>query len=255
MTTTHVRRTQMFHLPISRPSSSTQLIALLFALALAVAACSGSPDVESDDASATVGSDGDAETSEDGDDEDGDQEDVAVEAETDAMGEDDAMSEEDVDGTIEAPDGEEVADGGTVADSALSSAELVAAFEAGTSDRFALPFMYLTVDQDCDGCAETMSLYYVPGEEKASILTLAGAYIDGVAQSDFSAVDPILEAGDPRRVAEQLSDTDATFGVDPVSGAITSWTLAGNTVTVRCLQVDTRPIDMRTELCENSIIG
>ena len=250
----------MFRLSLTRTSSSTQLMAFLFALVLAAAACSGSPEVEAEDASAAIESD-DATSDDDGtntEEDSAESDDVALEGETDAMGEDDAMDEDGVDTTTPAPADDQAVDETTAAGSTVNSAgpaDLAGALEAGTSDRFGLPFMYLTVDQDCDGCAETMSLYYVPGEEKASILMLSGAYIDGVAQSDFSAVDPVLQAGDPRRVAEQLTGTDATYGIDRVSGAITSWTLEGNTVTLRCLQVDTRPVDMRTELCENSLIG
>lgn len=254
MITTHVRR---IHMTLSSPRllSGTQLLVVLFALALAAAACSGSPDVEADDASAEAEDDattGDDTTADDAEVDTTD--DVAAEAETDAMGEDDAMGEEDTDETV-TPTEEDETDGGVTAGSNLSSAELADALAVGTSDSFSLPFMYVTVEQDCDGCAPNMSLYYVPGEEKASILMLETAYIDGVAQSDFSAVDPVLQAGDPRRVAEQLTGTDATFGIDARSGAISSWSLNGNSVTMRCLQVDTRPVDMRTELCENSLIG
>ena len=246
----------MSRLPFSRPAKRHQLTALLFAFVLAAAACSGTSDVEFNETSAPVES-GEETTDETTDDttaeeDDADGEDIAIEVEDSAMGEDDAMVDDEIDTTV--PDGDEPSNGSS-ADTDLGSAELTAAFEAATGDRFSLPFMYLTVDQDCDGCAETMSLYYVPSEEKASILTLSIAYVDGVAETDFSAVDPSLQAGDPRRIAEQLSDTDAEFRVDPVSGAVTSWTIDGNTVTMRCLQVDTRPVDMRSELCENSVIG
>lgn len=238
-------------------SNRSKLLALLFALVLAAAACGGSPEVESEDATDADATTEDSDTSdadeEDADEENAESDDVAVGEDDDAMGEDDAMVDGDVD-TTEAPDADATTDG-AAADSALGSADLASALEAGTSDRFSLPFLYLTVDQDCDGCADTMSLYYVPSEAKASILTLSIAYIDGVAQSDFSAVDPSLQAGDPRRIAEQLANTDGTYSIDPVSSAITEWTLGGNTVTMRCLQVDTRPVDMRTELCENSLIG
>lgn len=257
MMSTYVRRIQMFPQRLSRFSGRNTLVVMMMAFVFGAAACSGSADVEAEDAAAdaeAVENDetqvaDDVDASSDAGDDAGD--DVTIDSETDAMGEDDAMADDDVATTVTTTGADSA---GTTA-SALESQELTAAFAAGTGDRFSLPFMYLTVDQDCEGCAETMSLYYVPGQEKASILTLAGAYIDGVAQSDFSAVDPVLQAGDPRRVAEQLSGTDATYGIDTVSGAITSWSLDGNSVTVRCLQVDTRPIDMRTELCENSIIG
>lgn len=246
-------------------SSAARLIIMLFAFLFALASCSGSPDVE-EDASAesddTVASTESAE-SEVADGDDAADTDTDAEAEADAMGEDDdamaddAMGEDDAHST----DSSDESDAGSTDNASnttttpLSDAELEAALAAGTSDRFSLPFMYITAEQDCDGCAPNVSLYYVPGPDKASILTLEGAYVDGVLQSDFSAVDPVLQAGDPRRVAEQLSGTEATFGIDPVSGAITSWTLEGNSVNLRCLQVDTRPVDMRTELCENSIIG
>lgn len=246
----------MSRFPFPRLSKSRQLLALLCALALTGAACSGSSDVDVDDASGstdTTAAGDEAESEESVADESADDPDeVAAEAEDDAMGEDDAMVDDEVETTAPANDD---SSGTSSAASDLGSAELTAAFEASTGDRFSLPFMYLTVDQDCSGCAETMSLYYVPSEAKASILTLSAAYIDGVVQSDFSAVDPSLVAGDPRRIAEQLTGTDAEFGVDTVSGAVTSWTLDGNSVTLRCVQVDTRPVDMRTEICENSIIG
>lgn len=247
----------MSRLSPTSASSQRRLLALLFALVLAAAACGGSSDVASDEATQAedadeASTDGGDENNADTDESSADEADVAVGVEDDAMGEDDAMTD-DVDTTVAPAD--EAPTAGSTTDTDLGSADLDAAFAAGTSDRFSLPFMYLTVDQDCDGCADTMSLYYVPSEAKPSILTLSIAYIDGVAQSDFSAVDPTLQAGDPRRIAEQLADTDASFSIDPVSGAITNWTLDGNTVTMRCLQVDTRPVDLRSELCENSLIG
>lgn len=227
--------------------------ALLLALAFLAAACSSSSDVETEDAFSTAddvidnGADeADASTDTTASEDDAPTE---VETETEAMGEDEESMTEDSTTTTTA------AASGTTVVGGLSSDELNAALAASTGDRFSLPYMYLTVDQDCDGCASTMSLYYVPSVEKPSILTLDAAYVDGVEQPDFSGVDPVLSAGDPRRVAEDLDGTDATFGIDSVSGAIDTWTLDGNTVTIRCLQVDTRPIDMRTELCENSVIG
>lgn len=240
----------------SHSTKRSPLLALLFALLLAAAACSGSSEVEVEDASVDADTSEDSEVEASTDDTVAENEPAveedAAETEDAAMGEDDAMVDDEVDTTAPA---EDEAPESSSATSDFASAELAAAFEAAEGDLFRLPYMYLTVDQDCDGCAETMSLYYVPSEEKASILTLATAYIDGVAQSDFSAVDPSLQAGDPRRIAEQISGTDADYSIDPVSGAITSWTIDGDTVTMRCLQVDTRPVDMRTELCENSVIG
>lgn len=236
----------------SHSTRRSQVLALLFALLLAAAACSGSSDVELDDASAEVDAPEDSEVEASTDDTVADDE-PAVEEDA-AETEDAAMGEDDDEVDTTAPAADEAPESSS-ATSDFASAELAAAFDAAEGDLFRLPYMYLTVDQDCDDCAETMSLYYVPSEEKASILTLATAYIDGVAQSDFSAVDPSLQAGDPRRIAEQLSGTDADYSIDTVSGAITSWTIDGDTVTMRCLQVDTRPVDMRTELCENSVIG
>ena len=254
----------MSRLPKSDSSKHSPLAALLFAVVLAAAACSGSSDVEVEDVSAGVDDEAasEVEATEDDDataenDAEGDAtgEDDVV-SEDGAMGEDDAMVEDDVDDVDTTIAGEsEQAPGGASANADIESAELAAAFAAAQGDRFGLPYMYVTVDQDCSGCAETMSLYYRPSEGNPSTLTLETAFIDGVAQSDFSAVDPSLQAGDPRQIAELLDGTDAQYGIDPVSGVVASWTIDGDSVTMRCVQVDTRPIDMRTELCENSVIG
>jgi len=225
---------------------------------LLVAACSSSTDTEQGDGDEVDASAESTETTvdraevDDEPDSDSTSTDTTtpLEEETDAMGEDGGEDEQAPSSTIA---GDEAVPGTTLP--ALGSTELAAALAASTGDAFSLPFMYLTVEQDCADCADTMSLYYVPSEAKPSILTLAGAFVDGVQQPDFSAVAESLRNGDPRWIAEQLEGADATFGVDPRSGAITTWTLPGESVTIRCLQVDTRPIDMRTELCENSVVG
>ena len=142
-------------------------------------------------------------------------------------------------------------------ESSIEAPDLAAALAAGQDDALKLPFMYITADQECDGCAETVSLYYVPSEEKASILTLGGAYVDG-AEIGLESVAPLLSDGDPRLVAERLAALDpgdVEYSIDPVSGLVTSWSVDGATVTLRCLQVDTRPVDLRSEVCRDSLIG
>lgn len=237
------------------PASLLALVALLFA----AAACSSANDVETDASAETETTVSDVEASDDaaeGDDDDASTDDTATDSgETEAMGEDEPMDEGVVDDGM-ADDGGAATETTMPTDVDIDDAELAAAFAASTGDRFSLPFMYITADQDCDGCAQTISLYYVPSEAKPSILTLQTAYVDGVAQADFAAVDPVLSSIDPRRVAELIgASAGSSYGIDPVSGAVTSWTIDGNSVSLRCLQVDTRPVDMRTELCENSIIG
>lgn len=245
------------HIETNRPSVRF-VIAVVLGLMLLGAACSSSSDDAATD-DTTAGDPASSDTTEATDDEpdesasepDSSETTTAMEEETDAMGEDSSEQSEATTPSTLADNG---ATPGTTLP-ALGSGDLAAALEASTGNAFSLPFMYLSVEQDCEGCADSMSLYYVPSEAKPSILTLAGAFIDGVEQADFSQVAPSLQAGDPRWIAEQLDGTDATFGIDARSGAITSWTLDGAAVTIRCLQVDTRPIDMRSELCENSVIG
>lgn len=182
--------------------------------------------------------------------------DADIEAETDAMGEDDTDPPA---GSVDEEEPAEVAGDPVETDSGVTIDDpaLAAAYEAGRSGDLGLPFLYITADQDCDGCAETVSLYYVPSEEKASVLVLAAAYEDGT-EIDTAAVDPTLLVRDPRFIAEQLAAagaTEADYSIDVVSGLVTSWTIDGNTVTLRCLQVDTRPVDLRSEVCRDSLIG
>lgn len=241
---------------LQRRVPSRLLIALLFAGVLIAASCSSGSDVEATDTTtttATANEEAAGGTEDEGDDE------VLVEGEVDAMGEDDT---DPTAGTTEPDD----ADGGDTPDeegngqsAPIDDAALAAALLAGQDDALLLPFLYVTAEQDCDGCAPTVSLYYVPGAEKASILELGGAFVEG-SPVDNSQVDPILAGGDPRLVAEELAaaisaSADVDYGIDPVSGLVTSWTVDGNTVTLRCLQVDTRPIELRSEVCRDSLIG
>lgn len=224
---------------------------------LAVACSSGSEVETTGDTDTTVATETSEapETADDGDGNEG-----LVETESEAMGEDDTDptgGTTELDAETTDPDSE--TSGGDVAEStSIDDAELAAALEAGQDDALKLPFLYVTAEQDCDGCAETVSLYYIPGPEKASILVLGGAFVDG-EQVDANEVDPILAGGDPRLVAEELAaaaaSSDVAYSIDQVSGLVTGWTVDGNTVTLRCLQVDTRPIDLRSEVCRDSLIG
>ncbi len=221
---------------------------LFLAAAVALAACSSNPTVEATD---TTGPDTSVVESTDTTDGDGGSEELLVEGEESAMGEDDDDTT-----TTTAPDD---AGADTTAGPDLGSADLEAALIAGQAEDLKLPFLYITADQDCQGCAETVSLYYVPGPEKASDLVFSSAFVSGAAV-ELGAVDSTLSDGDPRLVAERLAEADAAgtldnFSIDPVSGLVTSWTIDGDTVTLRCLQVDTRPIDLRSEVCRDSLIG
>ncbi len=232
------------------PNRKVAAIPVMFmAAAVALAACSSNPTVE-----ATDTTDPDASVVESTDTTNGDDgsEELLVESEESAMGEDD----DDTTATTASDD-----DNGTdtTAGPDLGSADLEAALIAGQSEDLKLPFLYITADQNCPGCAATVSLYYVPGPEKASDLVFSSAFVNGAAV-ELSAVDPTLRDGDPRLVAEQLAVADAAgtlddFSIDSVSGMVTSWTIDGDTVTLRCLQVDTRPIDLRSEVCRDSLIG
>lgn len=243
---------------------------LLFFVAFAAAACSSTPTVE---ASGRI--DETTEVTEAGDDEDSSDDSASIEDEEAAMGEDETAGNDpdsaDEDSTDQDESDQDSADqdsgdqdngdddGGDTGDTPIASGDLAAALAAGQDIQFSLPFLYLTVDQSCDGCAETVSLYYVPGPIKASILALESAFVDG-SEVPLSEVDPILQEGDPRLVAELLAEAETSgsldsYSIDPISGLVTSWIVDGDEVTLRCLQVDTRPIELRSELCRDSLIG
>lgn len=236
---------------------SRAVFLLLFVATLAAAACSSTPTVEASGSSVET-----SEAAEAGDGEPAPEDSASIEAEEAAMGEDDPDAAGQDDGDQEGTDGNVTDaddDGDSQADSGIAAGDLSAALIAGQDIQFSLPFLYLTVDQSCDGCAATASLYYVPGEVEASILTLEAAFVDG-SEVPLTEVDPILREGDPRLVAQLLADADEegsldAYSIDPVSGLVTSWSVGGDEVTLRCLQVDTRPIELRSELCRDSLIG
>lgn len=242
----------------ARAITLTSITVALLVAVFTISACSSGDEVEASDTSeSAVTTETTASGPEAADDE------GQIETETEAMGEDDTDRTA---GTTIVEGG--TTDGSSAADdngaddqdsepSQIDDAELAAALEAGQSELLGLPFMYVTAEQDCDGCAERVSLYYVPGPVRASVLVLDRAFVDG-GEVDLGEVDPTL-IEDPRLVAEQLvaaaASTDVAYSIDPVSGLITRWTVGGDTVTLRCLQVDTRPIDLRSEVCRDSLIG
>jgi len=241
---------------------SRAVFLLLFVATLAAAACSSTPTVEASGSSVET-----SEAAESVDGEPASEDSASIEAEEAAMGEDDpegndpdAAGQDGGDQGGTDGNGTDADDNGdSQADSGIAAGDLSAALIAGQDIQFSLPFLYLTVDQSCDGCAATASLYYVPGEVEASILTLEAAFVDG-SEVPLTEVDPILREGDPRLVAQLLADADEegsldAYSIDPVSGLVTSWSVGGDEVTLRCLQVDTRPIELRSELCRDSLIG
>lgn len=176
----------------------------------------------------------------------------------DAMGEDDQNAPNatvPVDGddrppsTVTIPAGVPAADADALREAALK----------GNDIEFVSPYIYLTVEQECAGCAETVSLYYTPDADDISRHAFAKAFVDGSEQGS-ATVHPTLLGVDPLFVAESLlgfisAGDQVTYSIDPVSGLVTTWTVNGERASIRCLQIDTRPIDMRSELCSGSIVG
>ncbi len=240
------------------PMKRRVLLALVCSVALLATACSNS-DADAIDADGSIDSTlvGDTDTT-------AVSEEVVVDdgsAETDAMGEEGeaaptstslvetAAGSDQPDRTIVVPEGVP----------AEQATELTAAALAGGSLRFTYPYFYITADQTCDGCIETVSLYFAPLEGDASRHSLVAAYEGGV-ESPVAGVAEVLRSTDPLYVAEALlieigEGRDAAYEIDPVSGIVTSWTIDGQTVTLRCFEADTRPSDMRETTCAGSLIG
>ncbi len=254
-----------------------RLVAVVFTSILFLAACGGSSDETAADAATTTGpvdggagdgasgsggdddaadgSSGDATDDAIGDEGDGDEDGDAggddgadtSGGESDAMGEDEPSSTSTTT-TVTDPD-----------DSGATS-ELEQAVEAGSQTRFISPYIYATAEQDCEGCAEVVSLYFVPGTEVVSRHVLTKAWVDGVEQS-LDVVAPLLQTVDPLFVADELlarqtSGVVVDSRIDGVSGLVVRWTLPDEgTVSLRCLQVDTASIDLRDPLCSGGVIG
>ncbi len=140
------------------------------------------------------------------------------------------------------------------------AADLGAAAGAGNELRFAGPYIYLTIEQSCDGCAEAASLYFVPRPApNATLHELSAVVVDGV-EGTAGQVIPLLQTADPLHLAEDLlaavsAGDDVTYGVDPASGLVTTWSINGDSARILCLQVDTRPREMRDLACSGSLTG
>jgi hypothetical protein len=151
--------------------------------------------------------------------------------------------------TVDIPDG---VDPGVAGD-------LASAVEAAADLRFSGPYLYVTAEQVCDGCAERVSLYYAPKDDDLSRHALRAAFVDG-AEIGFDQVAPSLVAHDPLYIAEELlvevgSGSDVTYRIDGLSGLATSWSIDDEEVVLRCFQVDMAPADLRDVECYGSLIG
>jgi len=242
--------------------SRIRLFSALAALITFASACSGaSPDIASSAGAGIEESTTSTSVSSD------DSTDSAVQAEQGGGEDESAMGEDEQDSTASTlvDQDAELPDGATPnvdippGVPAEAAAELGAAALAGNELRFASPYFYITVEQDCEGCAGIASLYYVPRDDNPSRHRLAGVYVDSVEQPLHAAAS-ILQTADPLFIAEDLmaeidGGATVTYRVDPVSGLVASWSVDGQQASVRCFQVDTRPLSMRDELCSGSLMG
>lgn len=130
--------------------------------------------------------------------------------------------------------------------------ELAGAIAA--SDNFPSPFQYVTLEPICPGCSGSAELYLTPGDVDPTVHETDLVWISGSPSNDRG--EPWMI--DPLTVADTLNDAQRngstiTYDIDRDTGLIRSWTIDGVGARYECLEVDTRPIDMRTERCASNL--
>ena len=122
------------------------------------------------------------------------------------------------------------------------------------SDNFPSPFQYVVLEPICPDCSGTAELYLTPGDADPTVHETDQVWFDGTPSNDRGErwmIDPLIVA-ETLEEAQQNGST-ITYDIDRDTGLIRSWTIDGVGARYECFEVDTRPIDMRTERCTSNL--
>ncbi|MFT7601774.1 MAG: hypothetical protein ACI8TP_004736 [Acidimicrobiales bacterium] len=115
------------------------------------------------------------------------------------------------------------------------------------------PFEYVTVSPICDGCdAAPVEIYLVPDLVDIARHEVEIAWIDGSPTSETGPwlIDPLFVAHE--LLEAEAAGSEVTYAIDAETGLITRWTIDGRGAELLCFEIDTRPIEMRTDRCGRS---
>lgn len=134
----------------------------------------------------------------------------------------------------------------------IGSSDLQAA-ATDNANNYQGPFQYVTFEPICATCEnQTVELYLVPDPGSPARHVVETVWVDGV-ETTFPGpwlVDPLLVASLLLEAEENGQPTD--YSIDPATGIIEQWTIGGEGAMLLCLEVDTRPIEMRDDRCGRS---
>ena len=112
------------------------------------------------------------------------------------------------------------------------------------------PFQYVTLEPVCTTCdGQVVELYLVPDPAEVARHQVEKVWMDGVeiTTSGVWALDPLF-------VAHELLSAEAAgaaieWTIDGPTGLVREWSIGGEGAQLVCIEVDTRPIDLRDERC------
>ncbi len=140
----------------------------------------------------------------------------------------------------------------TLDDVPAGSSDLQAA-ATDNANSYQGPFQYVTFEPICATCEnQTVELYLVPDPGSPARHVVETVWVDGV-EAPFPGpwlIDPLLVAG--LLLEAEDNGQEMAYSIDPATGIIEQWTIAGEGAVLLCLEVDTRPIDMREDRCGRS---
>ncbi len=134
------------------------------------------------------------------------------------------------------------------------SLDLAVALDQARS--FPSPYQYVVLTPICAGCTGDVELYLKPSPEDPIVHTVAQVWRNGVPAelgNDVWMIDPLVVPS--LLVDAQRSGSDITYDIDLGTGLVRSWTIDGVGASYTCLEVDTRPIDLRSTRCEANLLG
>jgi hypothetical protein len=143
---------------------------------------------------------------------------------------------------------------GSVAPTGGEDGSLDLAVAMERSNSFPSPYQYVVLAPVCPGCSGTAELYLVPSTDVPTAHVVDRVWIDGSQSSERGAVWMVDPLTVPALLLEALrAGRQVVYEIDQGTGLVRSWTIDGSGANYQCLEVDTRPIDMRASRCEANL--
>lgn len=141
---------------------------------------------------------------------------------------------------------------GTVTVEALPPEQAVLQVAQADALAYRGPYAYVTIVPVCPECeTEKLDIYYVyDGTTRVATKSWRGSFETELAD-EIWYIDPLVV---PTMLLEAIANGEnVVSSIDPATGLVVQWTVNGRGAILECLEMDTAPLELRTQDCGGSV--